>query len=88
MESPEAPASPEALRLPIQIPASTCREPDPAGGASVAVIVGAKSQSEMHTANSIWERRLDDFDYVENAAVEVMKRIIHGDLPPGVRERL
>ena len=43
----------------------------------------------MHTGElHLGRRRLDDLDYVEDAAIEVMKRIIHGDLPPGARELL
>jgi hypothetical protein len=74
---------------PFAISLIDIRELAPPGGPSLAVIVGAKSQSEMHTGElHLGRRRLDDLDYVEDAAIEVMKRIIHGDLPPGARELL
>jgi hypothetical protein len=46
-------------------------------------------RSEAHAGElHVGRGRLDDLDYVENATIEVMKRIIHGDLPPGARELL
>ena len=53
------------------------------------VIVGAQSDTEKHTGElHLGPKRLDDLDYVENAAIEVMKRIVTGGLPPGARELL
>jgi hypothetical protein len=58
-------------------------------GPAVAVIVGAKSDSETHTGElRVGRQRLEDLDDLENAIIEVMKRIINADLPPGARELL
>jgi hypothetical protein len=52
----------------------------------VNIIVGAKSQSETHTGELHLDReRLETSTTLGYAAIEVMKRILSGDLPPGTR---
>jgi hypothetical protein len=65
------------------------REPGLPSAPHVDVIVGAKNFSETHTGElHLGRERLKDLDYLENAIIEVMKRIINGDLLPGARELL
>jgi hypothetical protein len=58
--------------------------------ASVKVLVGAKSQQVTRTGElHLWVSNvLEDLDCVRDAAIEVTKRIVSGDLPLGARELL
>ena len=65
------------------------REPESPVALHIDVVVGATYKSEKFTGElHLGRDRLEDLDYVEEAAVQMMKRIVTGDLPPGARDLL
>jgi len=64
------------------------RDPSPIQAQSVDVLIGARSQSQSYTGELHLTRdRYTDQEMVE-LAIDLMKRIVRGELPPGGRELL
>ena len=82
-----------AARSPIDIDGTlfivwliAIHEHSPSGPDAIQVIIGAKHGDESHTGElHINRRRLSDPDFPDTA-VETMRRIVCGDLPPGAHE--
>jgi hypothetical protein len=65
-----------------------CRDSRSSGAQSVDVLVGARSQSQTHTGEVRLTRdRYTDAE-INELAVDLTKRIVRGELPPGRRELL
>ena len=61
-------------------------EHSPSGPDTIQVVIGAKHGDESHTGElHINRRRLSDQNFPDTA-VETMRRIVCGDLPPGAHE--
>jgi hypothetical protein len=64
------------------------RDASPTGAQSVDVLIGARSQSQSYTGELHLTRdRYTDAEIV-GLAIDLMKRIVRGELPPGGREFL
>jgi hypothetical protein len=60
------------------------RRPRSPGSLHSLVVIGAKSASQSYTGElHLGHERLDDTDYVVENAIETMRQIVRGALPPG-----
>ncbi len=60
------------------------RTPRTPGSAHSLVVVGAKSASQSYTGElHLGHDRLEDAEFVVENAIETMRQIVRGDLPPG-----
>ncbi len=60
------------------------RGPRAPGSLHSLVVIGAKNASQSYTGQMhLGHDRLDDTDFVVENAIETIRQIVRGDLPPG-----
>jgi hypothetical protein len=65
------------------------RSPRSPGGLHSLVVIGARHGAESHTGElHVGHERLADTEFIVDNAVETMRQIVRGELPPGTNALL